>query len=152
MKSFFDYVDDFNKRSSVEKIEEEKQKPIESTKNSKVLCLNVEICSAKGAKLVIEKIQNWVSIHDPVIVNEETNIQPPKKVYKIPPKKIVKNPIVETRSHAIDILDGLPEEPVVTVNSELISEQHSQSNINTIKTQPLQNTIETVAGHASALL
>lgn len=129
-KSFLDYLNEVDKK--VEK------KPIkESKNNSKVLELNIEISSPEGAKLVIEKLQDWVN------KNFKEEAKETKKQYRIPSKKINKSPIVETRSRAIDILDGLPDE----VPEEILNKSNS---INNQGNQQLN--LETVSGHASALL
>ncbi|MFW6247183.1 MAG: hypothetical protein ACOC22_03375 [bacterium] len=129
-KSFLDYLNEVDKK--VEK------KPIkESKNNSKVLELNIEISSPEGAKLVIEKLQDWVN------KNFKEEAKETKKQYRIPSKKVNKSPIVETRSHAIDILDGLPD----AVPEEILNKSNG---INKQGNQQLN--LDTVSGHASALL
>jgi hypothetical protein len=143
MAGFLNYLDDFDNK--IKKITEEIVVK-EPEKKSKVLCLNVEVRSVDGAKLVIEKLQDWITRQGGTVVKE--TVQPKKQTYKIPPKKVVTSPVVESRSRAVDILDGLPDTPVV---SEL-SEQVGQGNINTFTPQMPQHNLETVSGHASALL
>lgn len=155
MSGFLNYLDEFDKRNKkvVPLQTNIKEEVIEPKENSKVLCLNVEVRTPEGAKLVIEKIQDWVSKQHgniPTIKKVENQQKP----FKIPPKKIVKNPIVEARNHALDILDGLPDAP----EENLIPVITEQNGINTMvinpniqKPQPPQN-LESVAGHASALL
>lgn len=137
---FLDYLD------NLESIEPENitEKQTKSTEKSKVLSLNVEIRTPKGAKLVIEKLEDWISKQ-----------QPKKKTYRIPPKKVVKNSetkpknkIHESISHAMDILDGLPDTPEPDLTPMNMTEQKEmQQNI----IQPKPN-LDSVSGHASALL
>jgi len=150
MSGFLDYIDDLEERNEVESPQQLKR-VVESTvskqpkKKSKVLCLNVEVRSAEGAQLVIEKIQDWVA--------KQNGSVPNKKQFRIPPKKIVKSsttvvekPIVEAVSHAINILDGLPDTP--PENQIPMAE----GSINTMMPQTQKINLDSVAGHASALL
>jgi len=68
-----------------------------------------------------------------------------KQPFKIPPKKVIKYPVKETYSHAVDILDGLPDEPVAPPMVE------GQS-VPIMPPKPQEPDLDTVAGHASALL
>lgn len=131
--------------------EEENSQNIQETKKEvkkpKVLCMNVEVRTIEGAKTVIEKLQNWIAEQEKL--NGKKFVQESKKSevkkYKIPEKKVIKNKFFETRSHAMNILDGMNDE--VVINEEL----HQSLNINN-KPQFNQPNIDTVAGHASALL
>lgn len=146
MSGFLDYLNEFNtqKITSVVKTPTEEKKDIVQPK---VLCMDVEIRTVQGAKLVIEKLQNWISKQESkeTLVMKESK-KAPTKPYRIPPKKVIKNPIQEAHGHAVDILDGLSDEPVIV-------EQMIPGNINTMKApQDSQPNVVTVAGHASALL
>jgi len=142
MSGFLDYLDEFDNRKDRVVKEETRQVESSSKRKSKVLCLNVEVRSPEGADVVIEKLQSWVSEN----FGESEKPKPKsKRPYRIPPKKVNKNPVVETRSHATNILDGLPDEPVVT--------EQNQSSINNIAHQQKpQFNLDSVKGHASALL
>lgn len=155
--SFLDYLDDFDERAKkvTKKIVKEEVEDVqeritnedistELKKKAKVLALNVEVCTVKGAQIVIEKLQDWISKQEGI---NETVVETKKEPYRIPPKKVVKNPLVETRSRAMDILDGLPDDET-SINPELLPEHNSQ-NINKNKQQ---SNISSVAGHASSLL
>ena len=131
MSGFFDYLDKNDKK--IINVVKEKV-PL---KKNKVLAMNVEIRSVDGAKLVIEKLQNWI--------REQTNnvdgIEKEKKVtYKIPPKKIIKSPVLEARNHALAILEGLPDDEIINENHNNIGMKQNNTNL------------ESVTGHASALL
>lgn len=141
MSGFLDYLEEFDKKE--EKIvKESRPSELNSEGKSKVLSLNVEVRSPEGANIVIEKLQSWVSENFGSVDKPK---QKPKKPYRIIPKKVNKSPVVETRSHAVNILDGLPGEPVVT--------EQNQTNINNIvQQQKPQFNLDSVKGHASALL
>lgn len=141
MSGFLDYLDEFDKKK--EKIVKKESTNVKSNseRKSKVLCLNVEVRTPEGANVVIEKLQSWISEN----FDGNTKTKTKKKPYRIPPKKVNKSPVVETRSHAVNILDGLPDEPVVT--------EQNQSNINNNAQQHKpQFNLSSVKGHASALL
>jgi hypothetical protein len=145
MGSFLNYLDDFNKK--IEKtqkriVENNLQK--ESFKKEKVLSLNVEVRSIDGAKLVIEKLQDWIN----KIELENGISQKNQKSFKQSPKKIpniIKIPknIKESTSHAVNILDGLPENgDNISINKDIIPQVNNQNNYNLNK----------VTSHASDLL
>jgi len=153
MADFLNYLDDFNNKHQknvqqskpiVKKVEQQ-----QSISKPKVLCMNVEIRTVEGAQKVIDKLQEWISRQEPKehfeLKETQTNVTPK---YKIPPKKVIKNPILETKSRAIDILNGLPENS----NEIIITENIHNTSINTSRHQSQKTNIETVAGHASALL
>lgn len=146
MSVFLDYLEDFNEKNIVKEEVIQKKKTIKE-KKSKVLCLNVEVRSVKGAQLVIEKLQDWISRCEDVGSNKKVIPESKKKPFRIKPKQVKTNTYTEARNHAVDILDGLPDEPVV-------SEQTLQNNINNLNQQPHkpQFNMKSVAGHASALL
>lgn len=76
----------------------------------------------------------------------------PVKKFKIKPKKIIKSPVNEARGHAINILDGLPDQPD-TFKKEIATDQERQQIIEESQmTRPEDFNLNTVAGHASALL
>ena len=131
MSGFINYLEEFE--TKITKKEIKKENPIN------ILNINDKIDSIDKANILIEKLQNWISKQQPEIIKKET--------YRIPPKKIIKNPIKESTSRAVDILDDLPEENII--NTELL-ENNNQNNINN-NIQTIKN-IETVSGHASALL
>lgn len=141
MSGFLDYLEEFDKKE--EKIVKDiRPSKSNSERNSKVLSLNVEVRSPEGANVVIEKLQSWVSENFGSVDKPK---QKSRKPYRIYPKKVNKSPVVETRSHAVDILDGLPDEPVVT--------EQNQTSINNIaQQQKPQFNLDSVKGHASALL
>jgi hypothetical protein len=145
MGSFLNYLDDFNKK--IEKtqkriVENNLQK--ESFKKEKVLSLNVEVRSIDGAKLVIEKLQDWIN----KIELENGISQKNQKSFKQSSKKIpniIKIPknIKESTSHAVNILDGLPENgDNISINKNIIPQVNNQNNYN----------LNTVTSHASDLL
>jgi len=150
MDGFLDYLDDFNKKQqkvvsqpkpAVKKVEEQ------DISKPKVLCMNVEIRTVEGAQKVIDKLQEWISKQESkehFELKETTSVD---HKYQILPKKIVQSPIKEAKSHAVDILNGLPDDNIIT-------EEIIKSNINTSSLQNKPQIIknETVAGHASALL
>ena len=152
MSGFLDYLDEFDVRKMVpkKKIKEDVVEQIQPSKKSKVLCLNVEVRTPDGARLVIEKLQDWISKQEGVVVKKETFAHTIKKPFKIPPKKVIRNPIVEAKLHAINILDGLPDTP----EENRIPIMMEQNGINTMipQPQPFQHNLDSVAGHASALL
>ena len=152
MSGFLDYLDEFNEKNSKpvtqKKVVEE---VVEPKKKSKVLSLNVEVRTPEGAQLVIEKIQDWVA--------KQEGVAPKKKPFRIPPKKVVKSPahiqeskdpVVKVRSHAMDILDGLPETP--TENQIPMAEGSINTTMPQMQPQQVQPNLDSVAGHASALL
>lgn len=113
---FLDYLEDVESTEQpTKKVVEhrEKQTPKQTVKKQKVLCLNVEVRTPKGARVVIEKLQDWIAKQE---VSEGNN-----KPYRIPKKRVIKNSanptprkmdkMQETTSHAMNILDGLPDEP-----------------------------------------
>ena len=148
MDGFLDYLDEFNNKQQ----KAPQQKPVvkkvvveqkEEINKPKVLCMNVEIRSVEGAQKVIDKLQEWISKQE---IKEHFELkETPKPTYKIPPKKVIKNPILEAKSRAVDILDGLPDENIIT-------EDMFKSTINNSKAPNNQQHNETVASHASALL
>lgn len=148
---FLDYLDDIESTEEEKPrkkiVKQEKESTKQPKKKSKVLCLNVEVRTPDGARVVIEKLQDWIT------KQEEGNINGKKKTYRIPPKKVIKNSeklppnekkLVETTSHAMDILEGLPDEPEPNMNP--IPNQMGQM---PVRHQP---NLDTVSGHASALL
>ncbi len=139
MSGFLDYLDEFDNRKDRVVKEESRQVESSSKRKSKVLCLNVEVRSPEGADVVIEKLQSWVSENF-----GESEKPKPKTQYRISSKKINKNPIVETRSHATNILDGLPDEHDI--------KEQNHDNINNIAHQQSHFKLDSVKGHASALL
>lgn len=151
---FLDYLNEFNNKQQKASI----QKPVikkvvneekENINRPKVLCMNVEIRTVEGAQKVIDKLQEWISkqeLKEHFEIKETQDKVVPK--YKIPPKKVIKNPILESKSRAIDILNGLPE----SLNEIVIAEAIHNPDINTSRPQSQQSQKETVAGHASALL
>jgi len=147
MSGFLDYLDDFDQRQH--KVIQQKVVVSESPlikENPKVLCMNIEIRTVEGAQKVIEKLQEWISKQEQKesFVLKET--EQPKKDYKIPPKKVFENLVQKSRSRAIDILEGLPDDTVIT-------EATLQTNINNMRQpQVLNQRMETVAEHASSLL
>lgn len=155
MSGFLNYVDAFE--SKIRKSVTTKAIiPEKEISTPKILSLQVEVCTIEGAQKVIDKLQEWISKQGGTTFVEKTIDRNEKELvkskFKIPPKKVVKDKIQETRSRAMDILDGLPEEP--TINESLLLHQtnsinnQEQSNFS----QDSKPNIETVAGHASALL
>lgn len=144
MSGFLDYLENFNSKithkESIKTVE--KTRTVESSNKNNLIINSQEIDSIEKAKLLVEKIQNWILKQEGII---EKNKVEEKSTYKIPSKKIIKNPLHETRSHAMDILDGLPDEIVI---NPIINEQNYQDNINNLNNPCL----ETVSSHASALL
>ena len=141
MEGFLDYLGEIDKQQSKKKVIMENK---ENISKPKVLCMNVEIRTVGGAKKVIDKLQEWISRQEP---KEHFELkETPKPTYKIPTKKVIKNPILEAKQHARDILDGLPDENIIT-------EDMFKSTINNNKTiNNNQQHSETVASHASSLL
>ena len=115
-----------------------------------MLAINVEVRSTQGARLVIEKLQDWIAKQDGEVVVEK------KKPFRIPPKKVIKGPvnpethINEARSHAMNILDGLPDEPIVEP-TPMVQGMPGMQSMQTPTLAPQPN-LESVQGHASALL
>jgi len=141
MEGFLDYLGEIDKQQSKKKVIMENK---ENISKPKVLCMNVEIRTVEGAKKVIDKLQEWISRQEP---KEHFELkETPKPTYKIPTKKVIKNPILEAKQRARDILDGLPDENIIT-------EEMFKSTINNNKTiNNNQQHSETVASHASSLL
>ena len=141
MEGFLDYLEEIDKQQSKKKVIMENK---ENISKPKVLCMNVEIRTVEGAKKVIDKLQEWISRQEP---KEHFELkETPKPTYKIPTKKVIKNPILEAKQRARDILDGLPDENIIT-------EDMFKSTINNNKTiNNNQQHSETVASHASSLL
>lgn len=150
MGSFLNYLEKMpemdKKVKTVQKrnVQEEYQ-----PKKQKVLALNVEVRSVEGAQLVIEKLQQWIAK-----IESENQI---KKPFRIKPKRIIKEDlrqqrkpknVSESTNRACDILDGLPDEPEQVLEPLIQQSNH----INIVQSQRPQLNLETVAGHASALL
>jgi len=148
MGNFLSYLDSFDKKiiQKTKKTVVENIEVIEPEKKSKVLCLNVEVRTVDGANLVIEKLQEWITKQNGEVV--KPIVEKVKQPFKIPPKTVVKNPINELRSHAYNILDGMSDE---IDHSNLIQESNT-INTNVQQFNNDQPNLETVAGHASALL
>ena len=150
MEGFLNYLDEFNnKQQKAQQLKPVVKKVVveekEEINKPKVLCMNVEIRSVEGAQKVIDKLQEWISKQE---IKEHFELKKtPKPTYKIPTKKVIKNPILESKQRAVNILDGLPERS----DEIVIAEEIHNRIINTSKPQPQQQN-ETVAGHASALL
>lgn len=138
---FLNYLEEFDTNQMNKKIEEKKQI---LKKEPKILALKVEIASIEGANVVIEKIQDWISKQQPIKENIEI-----KKPFKIPPKKEIINPILESKNRAISILDGLPDDNSIIINEESIK---NSINISESKNFQQNQAFESVANHASALL
>jgi hypothetical protein len=155
MDGFLNYLDDFNKKQNIiqsKKIVENVNSE-QTINKSKILCMDVEIHTVEGAQKVIEKLQEWISKQEKKEHFELKESAPSlKKVIqqnKNPLKKTIKNPIQESRSHAMNILDGLPDENILT--NEMVQ---SNININSPQIQQSNKTHkeETVTNHASSLL
>ena len=153
MEGFLNYLDQFDNQTTTPQLKTVVNKKVIAEKKenprTKVLCMNVEIRSVEGAQKVINKLQEWISnqeIKEHFELKEKQTQESPK--YRIPPKKVLKNPILEAKSRAVDILNGLPERS----DEVVISEEMHNSSINNSKLQSRQPQNETVAGHASALL
>ena len=151
MEGFLDYLNEFNSKQQKTPINKVIKKVVVEKKEisrPKVLCMNVEIRSVEGARKVIDKLQEWISRQEPKEHFELKKTVTKPVQYKISPKKVIKNPILEAKSRAVDILNGLPERS----DEVVISEEMHNSSINNSKLQSRQPQNETVAGHASALL
>lgn len=140
MEGFLDYLDEFKykipqSKPVVNKVEEN------NIIKPKVLCMNVEIRTVEGAQKVIEKLQEWISKQEPkeYIELKETIKEEQKPKYKIAPKKVIKNPLIESRNRAVDILDGISDDIKIISQEKSINNKEIQSK-------------ETVSGHASMLL
>jgi len=151
MSGFLDYLEDFNEKTEPTRRKTIEQKSEEEPKKNKVLALNVEVRSIDGAKLVIEKLQDWISK-----VENENGV--PKKQFKIKPKQFVKgvNPptpkknVTESVNRAVNILDGLPDE--VPESREPVLQEFNGMNTGIPMPQTPPPNLDSVAGHASALL
>jgi len=147
MGSFLDYLDDlpeFNQQIAQVKRKIVEKKSNEEPKKEKVFAINVEVRTVEGAQLVINKLNEWIS---------KVEGEKPKPSFKIAPKKVIKGKpnsiartIHESMSRAINILDGLPDEPVQ------MSEQTEYQSINNTIPQTPKSNLGSVTGHASALL
>jgi len=142
MSGFLNYLEDFNVSTP------KKQPKKETKKKKKVLCLNVEVRTVEGAQIVIEKLQDWISKQENSSrkTTRSSIVEKRNKPYRIPPKKVIRNKVQESTSHAVNILDGLSDDQPVSPNSQLSQMNGNMLNINS------QPNIDTVAGHASALL
>jgi hypothetical protein len=90
------------------------------------------------SKIIPEKV---VKKTIPVKVKQECKVP-----FKIKPKQVVKSKIVECRDRAMDILDGLPETPILSENIN-----NGDNQMMPIHNEPPVN-LNSVAGHASELL
>jgi len=153
MGSFLDYLDDLPEFD--QRVEQVKRKIVrknlnEKPKKEKVLALNVEVRTVDGARTVINKLNEWISKFEG---------ENPKPSFRIKPKKVVRgtsiSPMVKTisesTSRASSILDRLPDEP--EQNSEpIIMNQGINNMVPQMQPQMPELNLESVAGHASALL
>lgn len=147
MSGFLDYLKDFDSKIIHKEDIQKSIKTMIKSSNKNILSINSEeIDSVEKAKLLIEKIQNWISKQEKIVEKKEST----KNVtYRIPPKKFIKSSLHETISHAMDILDGITDEQVI---NPIVSEQNNNNINNLNNPQVLQQNLETVSGHASALL
>jgi len=152
MGNFLNYLDDFDRKQN-HKLEPKYNKQIvekivvkEPEKKSKVLCLNVEVRTVDGANLVIEKLQEWITKQNGEVV--KPIVESIKKITKPIPKKVVGSPIDKVRFHAYDILEGMSDE----IDHSNIIQESNNINTNVQQFNNDQTNLETVAGHASALL
>ena len=148
---FLDYLDNIESTEPevvVEQKEEIKQVP----KKAKILSINVEVRTVGGARLVIEKLQEWIT-------RQEGTTKKTKKPFRIPPKKVItnsevpkpRNKIQEANAHAMDILEGLPDAPEPnTTPMPMMVEGHPVAP--QMQQPQIQPDLDSVSGYASALL
>jgi hypothetical protein len=105
MSEFMEYLDNFELKT--DRVEEKVVKE-----------------SAPVKKKVVKKVKK--------VVKKKPVVESKKPAYRIPKKKVVKNKVVESRNHAVDILDGWEGDRDWT---PVISEQHGvhQEDIETLK-------------------
>jgi hypothetical protein len=97
-------------------------------------------------KPVIKEVKKEIIVKKPVVKIEEK-----KQPFKILPKKVIKNPIVETHNRAVSILEGLPDAPsdeIVVVENVMNQSQQFIPQ----QTQQIPTEFKTVKSHAAALL
>jgi hypothetical protein len=95
----------------------------------------------------LKKVEKKEEPKKPVIKKITVKTEEFKKPFKIPPKKVIKNPIQEAHNRAVSILDGMPEDEVIEENEIL---QQNDEYTNVVPQQPKE--FKTVKSHAAALL